>query len=146
MTTADTTATPQPGTLSLEFELRHAPRKVWRALTEPTLLAEWLLPAVDLVLERGAAFSFRAPPQPGWDGVVDCRFVEIEPERRLAYTWRSGGVDTVVTFTLVPTESGTRLSLVQTGFAPAQKREFGGARHGWAMMGGRLADLLARIP
>ena len=146
MTTADTTSAPQPGTLSLEFELSHPPRKVWRALTEPALLAEWLLPVVGLALERGAEFSFRAPPQPGWDGVVGCRFVEIEAERKLAYTWRSGDVDTVVTFTLTPTASGTRLSLEQSGFAPTQKREFGGARHGWTMMGGRLADLLARIP
>jgi uncharacterized protein YndB with AHSA1/START domain len=51
-----------------------------------------------------------------------------------------------VTFTLTPTASGTRLSLVQSGFRPDQKRESGGARYGWKMMGGRLADLLARIP
>ncbi len=145
MTNADTTATPQPGTLSLEFDLHHPPRKVWRALTEPALLSEWLLPVVELALERGATFEFRAPPQPGWDGVIDCRVLEVEPERTLAYTWRSGDLDTVVTFTLTPTGTGTRLSLVQSGFAPAQKREFGGARHGWAMMGDRLADLLGRL-
>lgn len=50
-----------------------------------------------------------------------------------------------MTFTLTPTASGTRLSLVQSGFKTEQKREFGGARYGWKMMGGRLVDLLARI-
>ena len=52
-------------------------------------------------------------------------------------------LDTVVTFTLTPTASGTRLSLVQSGFKPDQKQNFGGARYGWKMMGGKLVDLLA---
>jgi len=145
MTNADTTAA-RAGTLALDFDLPHAPAKVWRALTEPALLAEWLLPVADLALERGAEFAFTAPPQPGWDGVINCRFVEIDPQRTLAYTWRSGDVDTVVTFTLTPTDGGTRLSLVQSGFAPTQKREFGGARYGWTMMADRLGDLLGRLP
>ena len=55
-------------------------------------------------------------------------------------------MDTVVTFMLTPTTSGTRLSLVQLGFKPDQKREPGGARYGWKMMGGKLVDLLARMP
>jgi uncharacterized protein YndB with AHSA1/START domain len=55
-------------------------------------------------------------------------------------------LDTVVTFTLTPTDSGTRLSVVQSGFTDEQKREFGGARYGWNMMGGKLTELLARIP
>jgi uncharacterized protein YndB with AHSA1/START domain len=55
-------------------------------------------------------------------------------------------MDTVVTFTLTPTASGTRLSLVQSGFKPDQKQNFAGARYGWKMMGGKLVDLLARIP
>ncbi len=65
--------------------------------------------------------------------------------RKLSYTWSVPFLDTVVTFTLTPTESGTRLSVVQSGFKPDQKQEFGGARYGWRMMGGRLIDLLARI-
>ena len=136
----------QGDSLALEFALPHPPEKVWRALTEPALLAEWLLPVIDLRLERGAAFTFRTQSYPGWDGTVSCRFVEIEPLRKLSYTWSVPFLDTVVTFTLAPTSSGTHLSIVQTGFTPTQKREFGGARYGWKMMGGRLVDLLARIP
>jgi uncharacterized protein YndB with AHSA1/START domain len=118
---------------------------VWRALTDPVLLSEWLLPVVGLKLEPGAAFAFRAPPQPDWDGMVNCRFSEIEAQRKLSYTWVVGDIDTVVTFTLTPTKSGTCLSLVQSGFRPNQKRNSGGARYGWKMMGGRLVDVLARI-
>ena len=146
MTAVDTTIRSQGESISFEFDLPHAPQKVWRALTDPVLLAEWLLPVIDLKLERGAAFTFKAPPQPGWDGTVDCRFIEIEAQRRLSWTWVVGDIDTVVTFTLTPTASGTRLSLVQSGFKPDQKKNFGGARYGWKMMGTRLVDLLARIP
>jgi len=146
MTIADETAPSQGESISFELDLHHPPEKVWRALTEPELLAEWLLPVIDLRLEPGAAFTFKTQAYPGWDGTVSCRFVEIEPRRKLRYTWSVPFLDTVVTFTLAPTASGTRLSLVQSGFKPDQKREFGGARYGWKMMGGKLVDLLARIP
>lgn len=146
MTPVGKTAQSQSESISFEFDLRHMPEKVWRALTDPVLLAEWLLPVVDLKLELGAAFSFKAQPQPGWDGAVNCRFVEIEAHRKLSYAWRVGGMDTVVTFTLTPTASGTRLSLVQSGFKPDQKQNLNGARYGWKMMSGKLVDLLARTP
>jgi uncharacterized protein YndB with AHSA1/START domain len=146
MTPVDSAAPSHAQTLALDFDLPHPPAKVWRALTEPALLAEWLLPVIGLELETGAAFTFKTQAYPGWDGTVSCRFVEIEPHRKLAYTWSVPFLDTVVTFTLTPTPLGTRLSVVQSGFAADQRREFGGARHGWTMMGGRLADLLARLP
>ena len=146
MTPTDMTAGSQTEFRALDFDLHHPPEKVWRALTDPALLAEWLLPVIDLKLEPGAVFTFKTQPYPGWDGTVSCRFVEIEPYRKLVYTWSVPFLDTVVTFTLTPTASGTRLSLVQSGFKPDQKREFGGARYGWKMMGGKLIDLLARIP
>jgi len=93
-----------------------------------------------------AAFTLKTDPHPGWDGTVNCRFLEIEPKRKLSYAWVVGfGLDTVVTFTITPTESGTHLSLVQSGFKPDQKQNFGGARYGWKMMSGKLVDLLARI-
>ena len=148
MNPIDRTAPSQTESISFEFDLHHSPETVWRALTDPALLTEWLLPVVDLKLEPGAAFTFKTQPYPGWDGIVNCRILEIEAHKKLSYTWVVGdmGLDTVVTFTLTPTASGTRLSLVQSGFKPDQKREFGGARYGWTMMGGKLVDLLARLP
>lgn len=145
MTLSDRTAPSQGEAIAFEFDLPHPPEKVWRALTDPILLAQWLLPVAGLTLEPGAAFRFTAPPQPGWDGTVHCRFTEIEAPRRLRYTWVVADMDTTVTFTLTPTASGTRLSLVQSGFQPHQKRNFGGARYGWRLMGGRLIDLLATL-
>jgi uncharacterized protein YndB with AHSA1/START domain len=145
MSLTDKTAPSQTESLSFEFDLPHAPQKVWRALTDPALLSEWLLPVLDLKLEPGAAFTFKTQPYPGWDGTVNCRVLEIEAHRKLSYAWSVPFLDTVVTFTLTPTASGTRLSLVQSGFKEDQKREFGGARYGWNMMGGKLVDLLERI-
>jgi uncharacterized protein YndB with AHSA1/START domain len=146
MNPVDKTAPSQTESISFEFDLHHSPEKVWRAFTDPALLAEWLLPVVDLKLEPGAAFAFKAQPQPGWDGIVNCRVLEIEAHRKLSWAWVVGDMDTVVTFTLTPTASGTRLLLVQSGFKPDQKRNFAGARYGWKLMGGKLVDLLARIP
>jgi uncharacterized protein YndB with AHSA1/START domain len=145
MTTTDTTVRSQTETVSFDFDLQHAPAKVWRALTDPALLAEWLLPVIGHKLETGATFTFKAPPQPGWDGIVNCRFMEIEAQRKISWRWVVSDIDTVVTFTLTPTASGTHLSLVQSGFKPGQKRESGGARYGWKMMGEKLANLLGRI-
>src|SRR5262249_52432605 len=127
--------------------------------TDPVLLAEWLLPVLDFKLERGAAFTFKTQPYPGWDGVVNCRMLEVDAPRKISYTWGVPFLETVVTFTLTATggagagagggrseeKAGTRLSIVQSGFKPDQKREFGGARYGWKMMGGKLVELLARI-
>ena len=148
MNPIDKTAPSQSESLSFEFDLHHSPEKVWRALTDPVLLTEWLLPVVELKLEPGTAFRFKTQPYPGWDGTVNCRMLEIEAHRKLSYRWVVGDMqlDTVVTFALTPTASGTRLSLVQSGFRPDQKQNFGGARYGWKMMGGKLVDLLERIP
>jgi uncharacterized protein YndB with AHSA1/START domain len=148
MTIADKTARSQSEALAFEFDLPHRPEKVWRALTDPTLLAEWLLPVVDLTLEPGAAFRFEREPLPGWDGVVNCRILEVEAQRKLSYTWVVGemALDTVVTSSLTPTASGTRMTLVQAGFNPEQRQNFGGARYGWKMMGAKLEELLARTP
>ncbi|HEU4561472.1 MAG TPA: SRPBCC domain-containing protein [Longimicrobium sp.] len=144
---ADTTAPSQREAISFEVDLRHPPEKVWRALTEPELLREWLLPTIGFDLQPGAEFTLKAPQAyPGWDGTVDCRMLEIEEQRKLSYTWAVPFLHTVVTFELTPTEAGTRLSIVQSGFRPEQKQEFGGARYGWKMMGGKLIDLLEKIP
>ena len=145
MTLTDRTAQSQRESISFEFDLHHSPEKVWRALTDPEMLAQWLLPVVGLELEPGAAFTFKAPPQPGWDGVVSCRMLEVEARKKIKWAWVVGDLDTVVTFTLAPTASGTRLSLVQSGFKPNQKQNLNGARYGWKMMSEKLVDLLARI-
>lgn len=147
MTLTDRTPRGQSGELVFEFELGHPPEKVWRALTDPTLLKDWLLPVTGLKLELGAAFTFQTQPYPGWDGTVACRILELEAHQKLSYSWVVGDLlQTVVTFTLTPVATGTRLLLVQSGFTPAQKQNFGGARYGWKLMGGKLLELLELAP
>jgi uncharacterized protein YndB with AHSA1/START domain len=146
MNPVDRTAKSQTDSIAFEFDLHHPPEKVWRALTDPKLLAEWLLPVIGFELEPGAAFTFKTQAYPGWDGTVNCRILEVEARTKISYAWSVPSLDTVVTFTLAPTPTGTRLSLVQSGFKASQKQEFGGARYGWKMMGEKLVDLLARMP
>lgn len=109
----DTTPRGQTESLAFDFDLRHPPAKVWRALTDEKLVSQWLLPAVNFKLAPGSAFQFTAPPQPGWDGLVHCQCLKIEPQKSLRWRWLVGDLDTTVTFTLTPTEGGSRLSLVQ---------------------------------
>jgi uncharacterized protein YndB with AHSA1/START domain len=134
---------------SAEFDLPHPPVKVWRALTEPELLAEWLM-ATDMRPLVGSSFTFKADPTPWWDGIVHCEVLELDLHKRLRYSWRSGPesspLDTVVTWKLTPTPSGgTLLALEHSGFLPANAFAFDGASKGWQrMVDERLREVLAR--
>ena len=100
-------------------DLPHPPEMVWDALTDPVMLGEWLMPN-DFRPEVGYRFTFRTNPAPGFDGVVHCEVRALEPPWRLSFTWVAGKVDTLVTFTLAPTGTGTRLDLLHEGFALRQ--------------------------
>ena len=123
----------------VEREIPHPPERIWRALTRPELIAEWLMendfrPAV------GHRFELR----PDW-GVVDCEVVEVEPNRLLAYRWDARALESVVTWTLTPTRTGTRLRMEQSGFRPDRPRYHQGARDGWPRFFAALEDVLARM-
>jgi len=142
MSVNDTTPKDQTDRVSFEVALSHPPEKVWRALTEPALLAEWLLPAFDFGLAPGTRFKLKTDPVGGWDGVVACEMLAVEPLKSISWAWVVGDIDTVVAFELTPTDGGTHLSIVQTGFAEQQKQNWGGARYGWRHMGAKLVALL----
>jgi uncharacterized protein YndB with AHSA1/START domain len=134
-------------TVVVERELPHPPAKVWRALSQPHLLAEWLM-RNDFDPIVGRAFTLRTDPVGGWNGVIDGKVLAVEPERVLAYTWDAGEgalrVTTVVTLTLTATAGGTHLRMEQWGFGSAQVQNFQGAKYGWQNFLGRLDALLAR--
>jgi uncharacterized protein YndB with AHSA1/START domain len=121
----------------VDREIPFPPEKIWRALTQPHLMEEWLMkndfkPVVD------HRFSFRAD----W-GTVDCQVVTIEQNRTLSYTWGAYGLGSVVTWTLTPTSTGTRLRMEQSGFRPDQKQAYQGAKAGWPQFFAKLEQVLA---
>jgi uncharacterized protein YndB with AHSA1/START domain len=140
---------PATETLSVivEREIAFPPEKVWRALTQPHLIEEWLMKN-DFKPVVGHRFNLRADPQPGWNGIVDCEVLVVEPNKTLSYTWSSGdaglAIKSVVTLSLTPKGSATLLRMEQTGFRPDQKQNYQGAKYGWQHFIGKLEQILAR--
>jgi uncharacterized protein YndB with AHSA1/START domain len=128
----------------VEREMPHPPEKLWRALTQPHLIAEWLMKN-DFTPVVGHRFNLRGE----WGGVLDCEVLVVEPNKELAYTWNHAHDDpafslqSVVTFTLTPTLGGTRLRVEQAGFRPDQRQAFGGANAGWQQMFAKLEQVAA---
>jgi uncharacterized protein YndB with AHSA1/START domain len=101
--------------LHFEIDYPHPPEKVWQALTDPVAIAEWLMPN-NFEPRVGHRFTFRTNPAPGFDGIIDSEVLEIDPPKRLVYTWGNGKLNTCVSWTLQVTADGTRLILDHTGF------------------------------
>jgi uncharacterized protein YndB with AHSA1/START domain len=129
--------------------LPYAPEKVWAALTDSTLLADWLMPN-DFVPTVGHRFTFETAPAPGqdFDGTIRCEVLTLDPPKQLTISWKGGTLDSIVTWRLESEGTGTRLFLTHDGFDesdPVQavtKRILGG---GWSgKMASRLALVLAR--
>ena len=122
----------------LEREIPFAPEKIWRALTQPHLIEEWLMKN-DFKPVVGHSFNFRAD----W-GAVDCQVRAVEPNKTLSYTWGAFGLESVVTWTLTPTNTGTHLRMEQSGFRPDQEKAYQGARYGWRQFFANLEQVVAR--
>jgi uncharacterized protein YndB with AHSA1/START domain len=125
-------------TVVVEREVPYPPEKIWRALTQPHLIEEWLMKN-DFQPVVGHRFDFRAD----W-GSVDCQVRTVEPHKTLSYTWAAYGLESVVTWTLTPTGTGTRLRMEQTGFRPDQQQAYQGAKAGWPRFFAALEEVLAR--
>jgi uncharacterized protein YndB with AHSA1/START domain len=123
----------------IEREIPYPPEKVWRALTQPRLIDEWLMKN-DFTAVVDHRFNLRAD----W-GVVDCQVLAVEPNKTLSYTWAAYGLESVVTWTLTPTSAGTRLRMEQSGFRPDQPQYYQGAKGGWQQFFAKLEQVLARI-
>jgi uncharacterized protein YndB with AHSA1/START domain len=133
----------------VERTLPYPPEKIWRALTQPELIGQWLMPN-DFAATVGHRFNFRTKPQGDWDGVVHCEVLEVEPWRRLRYSWRGGSndnprygsrLDTVVTWTLTPVEGGTHVRMAHDGFTPQNDFAYNAMSPGW----GRVLEGVERV-
>lgn len=123
----------------VERDIPFPPEKIWRALTQPHLIEEWLMKNdFKPVVEHH--FTLRAD----W-GAVDCQVLEVEPNKTLSYTWAAFGLESVVTWTLTPTGTGTHLRMEQSGFRADQQQAYQGAKHGWQRFFGTLEQVVARI-
>jgi uncharacterized protein YndB with AHSA1/START domain len=133
-------------TVVVERDMPFPPEKLWRALTQPHLVEEWLMKN-DFRAEVGHRFNLRGE----WGGVLDCEVLDVEPPRSLSYSWNFAHEDpafdlrSVVTFTLTATDTGTHLRMEQSGFRPEQKQAMGGALQGWRGFLETLETVVAKL-
>ena len=124
----------------IERELPHPPEKIWRALTEPHLIEAWLM-GNDFASDVGHRFTLAAD----W-GAVTGEVLAVEPHKSLSYRWVGRGLDSVVTWTLTPSASGTHLRMQQSGFRNEQQAAYQGAKTGWPRFLDNLERALVQIP
>jgi uncharacterized protein YndB with AHSA1/START domain len=122
----------------VEREFAFPPEKIWRALTQPHLLGEWLMKN-DFKPVVNHRFNLRGD----W-GAVECQVVAVEPNKALSYKWDAMGLESIVTWTLTPTSKGTHLRMEQSGFRPDQEQAYQGAKYGWQKFFANLEQVLAR--
>lgn len=134
----------------VERFMPHPADRIWRALTQSELIAEWLMEN-DFVAELGRRFTFRAKPVPGWSGVTNCEVVEVDAPHLLAYRWGDGsesdsGLQTLVTWTLTPGDGGTHVRMEHSGFRPGDEAGYRGMGSGWPRIVERLEHVAAGQP
>lgn len=138
-----------PDSIERELILKHPVEKVWAALTTAEGLAGWFGSTAEIDLRPGGRVFLRWEEQ---DMDAEATVVTVEPPHRFAFRWPINGLPkedprrTLVEFTLAEIEEGTRLSLVETGFAQlegeAHQKAHGGNNEGWTA---ELADLVAYL-
>jgi uncharacterized protein YndB with AHSA1/START domain len=119
----------------------HAPETIWKTLTTGALIARWLMAPTGFEPVSGNRFTFQTKPAGAWDGTIHCQVLEVMPNERFVYDWKSGHegnvgygsrLETVVTWTLSRVENGTRLRLVHSGFVtPRNESAYKTMGEGW---------------
>ena len=133
----------------------HQPATIWKALSSGDLISRWLMVQQGFEPRVGSRFTFQTPPSDEWDGVIHCEVLECVPPRRLVYSWKSGvqtaagyvpRLDTRVSWTLTPHDSGTRLRLVHSGFdLPRNESTFRNISTGWPRIVPKLMAVAAEL-
>jgi uncharacterized protein YndB with AHSA1/START domain len=123
-------------------EYPHPPKKVWRALTDPQLIALWGMRPEGFAPVAGTRFKLIAKPQPGWRGYVECAVLEAREPSLLSYSWvgDDNGKSTVVTYRLEASGAGTRLTFEHAGFTG-----IGGFFLAKLMMGPGWKNMLSKL-
>jgi uncharacterized protein YndB with AHSA1/START domain len=126
----------------------HAAETIWKALTSAQLIARWLMPPTGFEAVEGNTFTFKTNAAGAWDGTIHCRVLEVVTCRRLSYAWKGGdesntgygsALDTVVTWSLTPVETGTRVRVVHAGFVtPKNDTAYRNMSDGWVKVLQRL--------
>jgi uncharacterized protein YndB with AHSA1/START domain len=126
-----------PDRIARTLELAHPPQKVWSAITTAEGLGAWFGNQAEIDLRPGGAASM------SWDdgATATMRVERVEEPAVFGFTWQIYGLPaddprrTYVEFTLEPVASGTRLTVVETGFSQlpddAHDKAFGGNVNGW---------------
>jgi uncharacterized protein YndB with AHSA1/START domain len=137
-----------PDRIERTVELAHPPDKVWAALTTAEGLGTWFGDKAAIDLRPGGAAKLM------WaDGSTAAMRVErVEEPTVFGFTWQINGMPeddprrTYVQFTLEPVGAGTRLRVVETGFAQLPEDAYGkaydGNVEGWTLKLGELAGYL----
>jgi uncharacterized protein YndB with AHSA1/START domain len=137
-----------PDRIERTLELAHPPRTVWAALTTAEGLAAWFGDEATIDLRPGG--SARMSWTTG--DVAEMRVERVEEPAVFGFTWHIYGLPeedprrTYVELTLEPDGAGTRLTVVESGFAQlpddAHDKAFGGNTQGWASELGELVAYL----
>jgi uncharacterized protein YndB with AHSA1/START domain len=136
--------TTETHTVVVEREMPYPAEKVWRALTQGPLIKEWLMDN-DFQPVAGHKFKLRSTPVQGWDGIIDCEVVVVEPNKKLSYTWTTMGLATVVVFTLAASNGGTKVRMEHSGFRSDHDAAFKGATYGWQKFIGNMERVVAGL-
>jgi uncharacterized protein YndB with AHSA1/START domain len=147
------TQAPRTQAIVVDEVFPHAPAVIWKALTSGELISRWLMAPKGFEPVAGRHFTFQTSAAGKWDGTIHCQVLEVVPNERLSYTWKGGHEDndgygskleTVVTFTLSKTGTGTRLRLVHSGFVlPKNDTAYRNMSEGWGKVVKKLDTVVA---
>ncbi|MGO9607113.1 MAG: SRPBCC family protein [Candidatus Binataceae bacterium] len=130
----------------------HAPETIWKTLTSGEHMNRWLMKSAGFEPVKGTRLTLHTTAAGAWDGVIHCEVLEVLPNERLSYSWRSGHddnnaqygsrIDMVVTFTLTKVEGGTRLRVVHAGFVmPKNETSIRNLGEGWKIVVGNIGAM-----
>ncbi|MGH6992719.1 MAG: SRPBCC family protein [Caulobacteraceae bacterium] len=134
----------EPRSVIIEREMAFPPERVWRAITQPHLIEEWLMKC-DFRAVEGHRFTLRRNPRPDVEIVIEGEVLKTDPPRTLSYSWSALELESIITWTLTPTRGGTRVRMEQKGFRPDQKRAHAGATAAWRGFFAALEKVLGRM-